>query len=117
MTDTVRVEFDPPRQCEEHGKSWCLSADGEATVYLPKSQTQLERKDTETVRAATIPQWLAINEGLAEDDRPSFLGEEEVKMTRDDWFLLGLTMAFVIRGEPKPLWEAGKLIRKLREDL
>jgi hypothetical protein len=115
MSETVRVEFDPPRHCKEVSKAWIVTVEGQPDLALPKSRTQLER-DGDSVTAVTVPRWLAEKEELTEPTT-CFLEEETGDvMTRDDWFLLGLTMAFVIRGEPMPLWEAGKLIQRLREE-
>ncbi len=103
MSETVRVEFDPPRQFEEAGKTWKLSAEGEATVYFAKIHTQLEL-DGDTVRAVTIPRYIAEDRGLVgvdclqEDD--SYQKEQtHDNMSRSDWFTLGMAMALVIRGE------------------
>lgn len=129
MSETVRVEFDPPRQCEQVGKAWKLSAEGEDDLWLPTAETRELVQEGETVVAATIPQWLAVKEKLVDDngesyrdavwDGPSFLGEEERndKMTRDDCFLLGMTMAVVIRGESyrDAVWEGRRLARRLRK--
>lgn len=105
MSETVRVEFDPPRQCKEYEKAWCLSADGEPPVYLPKSETELEREG-EVVVAAMMPGWLAEKEGLEYSSTSSFqesggYQEEQTHdtMTRADWCYLGMAMALVIRGE------------------
>ncbi len=112
MSDTVRVEFDPPRTCQETEKAWLLSAEGQECLILPKSQTNELVRDGETVRAAIVSCWLAEKEGLASTS--SFQEEESETMTRDDWWLLGLSMAFVFRGERDPVFQAGKLMRKLR---
>ncbi len=115
--ETVRVEFDPPKTCQETEKSWQLSAEGQECLSLPKSYTQELIYDGDKVVAAIVSRWLAENEGLA-SSTSSFQGEEreDDKMSRDDWYCLGFTMAFVIRGEREPLREAGILMRKLRGD-
>ena len=110
--DTVRVEFDPPRTYQETEKAWLLSAEGEECLALPKSQTEELVRDGDNVVAAIVSRWLAEKEGLASSS--SFQEEENETMSRDDWWLLGLTMAFVFRGERDPLYEAGKLMKKLR---
>jgi hypothetical protein len=120
MDENIRIPFNPPRQCKEAGKTWKLSAEGEDDLFLPITLTQREFDGNEVV-AAVIPQWLAVKEGLVEDDEPSLQGEEDDKMTRDDWYMLGLAMALVSRGECEThevAWEARKLAQKLlgRED-
>ena len=115
MSDTVRVEFDPPRTYQETEKAWLLSAEGEECLILPKSQTEELVRDGDNVVAAIVSRWLAEKEGLAcSASSFSFQEEENETMSRDDWWLLGLTMAFVFRGERDPLYEAGKLMKKLR---
>ncbi len=114
MDETVRVEFDPPRQCEEVGKALKLTAEGEGDVWLPTATTTLEW-DGGIVVAATIPRFIALDRGLIVVDCPQEENNDN-SMTRDDWFLLGIAMALVIRGEPNidVAREARKLARKLR---
>ena len=118
MDETVRIEFDPPRQCKEVGKAFRVSGEGVDEMFLPTAMTQLEWEGGK-VMAVTIPQWLAVREGLVEDDEPSFLREEDDTMTRDDWFLLGMAMALASAGETAnhniPC-EARKLARRLQGD-
>jgi len=103
MSETVRVEFNPPRRCKETEKSWCLSADGEPTVHLPKSETELERKG-EVVVAAMVPGWLAEKEGFLSTSSFRESGSYQEEQTHDtmsrlDWCYLGMAMALVIRGD------------------
>ena len=118
MDETVRVEFDPPRTCQETEKAWLLSAGGEECLILPKSQTNELVRDGETVQAAIVSRWLAEKEGFIVSSTSSFQGEEKEddSMTRDDWVMLGLTMACVIRGDTNSdaVWNVGVLMRKLR---
>ncbi len=113
MDETVRVEFDPPRECAETPKSWRLWGAGVETIALPKSHVQLLEREGEMVVAVIMSAWLAEKEGLA-SSASSLPRKEDDEMTRDDWWLLGLSMAFVFRGERDPVFEAGKLMRKLR---
>ena len=114
MDETVRVEFDPPRQCEEVGKALKLTAEGERDLFLPTAMTQLEW-DGGTVVAAVIPKFIAVKEGLV---ATSFLKEDD-KMTRNEWYLLGMAMALASAGETAnhniPC-EARKLAKRLLGD-
>ncbi len=77
--------------------------------------TQLETVDGKVV-AATVLKFIAEKEGW--DFLHSFQEEEKETMSRDDWVMLGLTMACVIRGDTNSnaVWNAGILMRKLRGD-
>ncbi len=114
--ETVRVEFDPPRHVEEVGKALKLTAEGEDDLWLPTATTLLEYVGG-TVEAATVPRFIAEDRGLIVVDRLQEENDDD-SMTRDDWFVLGMAMALVIRGESNldVAWEARKLARKLRGD-
>lgn len=118
MYEPVRVAFDPPRQCKQHGKSWILTCDGEQDVFLPQSQTSLEM-DGDAVAAVTVPKFIAEDRGLVVVDVSLEEHNNNTEgMTREDWFTLGITMAMLIRGDDPSaaVWEAGKVVRKLLEE-
>jgi len=109
---------EPPRKCESFGKAFKLTADGQEDVWLPVSKTELEvtGEAEELVTAATMPRFIAEDRGLIEDAHSPVETTTSETMTRDDWFLLGLTMAMVIRGEDDPVWEAKKIVRKMMNE-
>jgi len=113
--ESVRVEFEPPRKCESFGKAFKLTADGQEDVWLPVSKTELEvtGEAEELVIAATIPRYIAEDRGLLKDAHSPVENSPAETMSRDDWFLLGLTMAKVICGDVSPVWEAKKLVIQL----
>ncbi len=67
--ETVRVEFDPPRIVEEVGKALKLTAEGEDDLWLPTTTTLLEYVGG-TVEAATVPRFIAEDQGLIVVDCP-----------------------------------------------
>lgn len=119
MSDYVRHEFSPPRHCEEYRKSWKLTADGESVVFLPQSTTTLERNDEDLVVAATVPRYVAEERGFVVDDGHSESQPRETAvpdtMSREDWYVLFLTCALLVRGDqPRNAeWEAKKIAAKL----
>lgn len=120
MSDNIRVEFDPPRTCEEVGKAWRLSADGEDAKFMPKSQVTPIVDQEGNAIAMVMSRFIAENEGFVESTTDKTFQESAVNdadvMSRYDWYTLGITMAMVIRGSAAPDWEAHKLVRKLFTD-
>ena len=114
----VTIQLDPPRKVETHKASYRLTHDGCLDIIFPSKLTTLTCDDNNEVTAIEIPLWLAEDRGLAAGpEREEFVVEEDQeKMTRDDWFLLGTTMAMLIRGtEPrKAVWEAMKIVDSIK---
>ena len=110
----VTIQLVPPRKVETHKASYRLTAEGLPMLDVPSKLTTLTCDDANEVTAIEIPLWLAEDRGLAAGpEREEFVVEEDQeRMTRDDWFLLGTTMAMLIRGtEPRnAVWEAMKLV-------
>lgn len=105
---TVTVEFKPPRKVVEYMESYSFEG---RPLILPKSQTGIQRNVEGRAVKVTMPEWLARDRGLTgrvEEDNDS-------TMTREDWFLLGATMAFLIRGESinEAVWGARKAVAKM----
>lgn len=52
---------------DETDKAWCVSDDGvrKNAVWVPKSQCELEPSDDGKAYILTLPEWLAIEKGLA----------------------------------------------------
>lgn len=122
MDEQVRVEFDPPHQCRETEKAWCMAVGGGETVLLPKSQAELQWEGAE-VKAVILPRWLAEKRGLVAADCLQETDSHQEQqttdsMSRDDWLRLGLTMALLIRGEDNndAVREARHLARRLQGD-
>lgn len=108
MSDAmVTVGFSPARSMTESTGAYTLSGG----VVLPKSKVELELDDHGKAITATMPEWLARDRGLT--GMPS--GVRDTEMTREDWFLLGLTMALLSAGHAMrdATWEARKLVREL----
>ena len=113
--DHVEIKFSPPRKYREVKKSYFLVEE----LQLPIACTTLEKEDSPdviVVTSAWIPQWLAKKEGLESSPSP---GKVEGAMSRWDFYLLGATMAFIIRGdaEREAKWNAKKLARALVEEV
>ena len=123
MSDSVRVEFDPPRNCEETEKAWALKAVGSEPLFLPKSQTyQLHRNpsDESQVVAATVSRYIAEKESLVDNDdhyqeKTIVVESRKDEMSREDWFTLGAWLAVLFRGDELPVFEARKLAARLLE--
>ena len=109
MTDPyVTVPFNAARAVRESGKVFILD---EENLVLPKSQVTLHRDGDDRAVSATMPRWLAEKKGLVDtEDQPE-------DMTRHDWFLLGATMALLIRGDPEStaVWEGNKVAASLEK--
>ena len=124
MSETVRVEFDQPRRCFETQKAWKLTAEGESDLFLPKSETfALERDDNENVVAAVVSEWVAAKRGLAGVER--FVDDVSQEnnnvdaMTRQDWYFLLLTCAFVLKcdDEREAPKQAADMMRRMDEQV
>jgi len=117
--ETVRVEFEPPKTCRKVKASYWLEGRGEPDIQLPVSLTTLECEDTPdgtVVSAADVPRWLAEKSGLVTDMPLSHEVVASEEMTREDWYLLGLTIAMVVSGADDPVWNARKLADRLLEE-
>lgn len=115
--DTVTVRFERLRHCEQRKKSYWLTADGEDELQLPVELTTLstvETPDGLMVDAVTVPEWIAVDRGLVDCETRRDDTRCEPQMSRQDWFTLGLTMAFLIRGETEleAGWKASKMAEK-----
>jgi len=113
MSD-VRITFDSPREFRQRGKSyWIEDSDG-SEIQLPVSATKLETSHG-CVVSATIPDYIAEDRGLIET--PPVVAETD-SMERHDWFLLGATMACLIRGdnERDAVWNGRKIASSVLED-
>ena len=111
--DKVSIDFAPHRVCRQHGKSYIVTAPGEDDLFLPVSQTELVRRDGDTVAGVIVPEWLARERGLLESasDAVSHEEQQHIHTSDDALWELGLSMALIIRGtDPNDaLWEARKL--------
>ena len=123
MSDSVKVPFDPPRNCEETVEAWKLTADGSERLFLPKTETyQLHRNpsDESQVVAATVSGYIAEKRGLVDDDdqeKSNVVESRKDEMSREDWFALAAWRAVLFRGDELPVFEARKLARRLLEEL
>ena len=120
MNDFVEIRFNPPRAFREVKKSYFLLADGEEELQLPIASTALTTEDSpdgKVVVAAWIPRFIAEDRGLAGTASPVQGNAPGDTMGRCDWFLLGATMACVIRDGvgTESEWEAKIMARKLME--
>lgn len=115
----VRVEFAVPREMRAAGKSYFLR-NGDSEIQLPAHLTTLHQDQGGMATAVTVPQWLAVKEGLLESDDESAClpSKKEDEMSRYDWFLLGTTMALIVLDEQpvnNAVWEARKITAKLMD--
>lgn len=118
---TVTIEFSPPRDYRSVKESWLITAEGEPDLFLPRSKTMMSSPDGDLVHSVTVPGYVASdperNWGSAmvpgEDILPQV---DSPSMSRYDWFMLGITMAMIIRGEGlrNVVWEAEKIVGKLK---
>ena len=88
MSQNVTVKFDPPRTVLDRGARYNF---GEG-LWLPTSKVKLQSNEVGKVVAAEMPEWLARDRGLI-----GHLTETAPTMSREDCFLLGITMAMLIR--------------------
>lgn len=122
MSDSmVTVHFDPPRRCRQVKNSWLITADGEPDLFLPRLQTAMRAMtDSEdSVGTVSVPEYIARDRdfGSATTDIVPQRHEMPGSMTRQDWFLLGITMAMLIRGDSvrDAIWEAEKTVARMEE--
>ena len=106
----VEVTFETPRTYRTVGKVHLIPWEDNELV-LPVSQTTVHMDDNNMVTGVRIPRFIAEDRGLIEtvEAAPSD------PMTRRDWYLLGLLMAFIGQGVPTntAIWEAEKLTGKV----
>ena len=113
MTDElVTVTFDPVRECRISGNSYILSAEGHEDVVLPVKVFcgNVPGKEVKTI---DIPKWLAVNEGLVEEDEQHLPPEPVVD--RHDWFLGCAIVGLLSRPVDDVaglVWEARKIADK-----
>lgn len=108
--DDVYLLLDEPAVPREAASSVFVMVGGRE-VQLPQKLTRLDAGQDGMTQGVYIPRWLAEKEGLVQN-------EAQDTMSRDDWFLLGCTMAMLIRGEPThhAAWEGKKLAKQLLEE-
>lgn len=116
MSENVRVEFDPPRECVKHGKAWRLTA-GDDVDFVPRQCTHLVERQGNVVTAVLMPADIAEEKGWEWTTTDTF--QEEVgsdQMTRNDWYLLVIAAAMVIHGDDSRNihHNARKLARRLQ---
>ena len=111
MEDYVHVDFAPPRPFRRVGKTYVLT-DGTNVLRLPISKTTLVL-DGERATGAKMPRFIAEDRGLTVT-----ASEKHNDMTRQDWFLLGITMAMLIRGDTtrEATWNARKVVTTLLDE-
>jgi len=115
--DKVRVEFEVPRQCVQHKRSWKLTVKGQPDLYLPLSATELQWKDS-AVGAVVVPQWVSAETNWSGAKVSAFEEEQPADvMSRYDWYRLGVAMALIVDGnhlQPRDVvWESRKLAEQL----
>lgn len=121
MSDHVTIQFKPAREFRQVKKSYWINTDGDENLQLPVAETELiteKTPDGVMATGATIPRFIAEDRGLIEAPVGEMIPEDEsFSMTRYDWFMLGVTMAMIIRGDSVSdvVWEAGKIVYKLEE--
>ena len=118
--DLVTVTFDPVRECHRVDKVYIFTAEGHDDVVLPVKVFggNVPGKEVKTI---SIPKWLAVNEGLVEEDEQHLPPEPVVD--RHDWFLgcaiVGLLARF---GRDDNIdvsvlvWDARKIADKVLDD-
>lgn len=111
MTEPKRT-IELPVPCEFRETDKCFFVQG---MTLPKSEVVLQLDAQGKVVSMIMPEWLAAKEGLV--DSLADAGTVEESMCRSDWYLLGATMAFLIRGESSDdaVWEARKVVAKMEK--
>lgn len=132
MSEYVRVEFDPPRQCNASGKAWRLwDTEGGQVEYIPMAVSTLGYNENGLVAYVDMPQDVAERKGLSYDGGHSGSRPKETVvpdgMTRQDWFTLGMAMALVISGKPRDehsqrmvsdaIWAANERVERVFREL
>lgn len=115
--EKVTITLREPLPVREAGKSYFIQA-GETEIQLPAKLTTLEKNDDGLVTAFTIPKWLHEKK---ESMPPLPVLPLEDRMRRRDWFLLGTTVALLLRDSEKTyhqaVWDANILVSEmLREE-
>lgn len=103
MSDDVRIVFGSSREYRETEKAYILEPEtlGGKNLALPKSQTRELELEGHKVIAVVVSSFIAEKEGLIDgsDDRFQENDVRQDAMSREDWFRLGATMAYLIRGD------------------